>query len=314
MSDEPVAVFDLGTNSTRLLVVAADGRETTRRATVTRLGDGVDASGRLSEAAIERTVDCLRAYQQICDAVGVRRKRAVATSAARDASNSAELFRQVGEVIGVEPDLLSGAEEGRVAFAGATMGLLPRLGPFGARELDLVIDIGGGSTELIAGVPGLAPEAVCSLDIGCVRLSERLLHGDPPAAMELSDAVAIVHSYFDDAQREIPIVNSATRLLGVAGSITTVAAIEIGLHTYDRDRIHHFVLTRDAVEDVFRTVATESRADRAFNPGLPLDRVGTIVAGVLILATAMRHFGFDTCTVSETDILDGLAAQLHAES
>lgn len=306
----PVAVFDIGTNSTRMLVVAADGREILRRATVTRLGAGVDASGRLSGAAIERTIECMRAYQLSCLDAGVSRMRAVTTSASRDASNVAELVAGVRSVLGVEPELLSGDEEGRLAFAGASLGLSPRTSPFGERELDVVLDIGGGSTELIVGVPGLAPEGVCSLNIGCVRLSERLLHGNPPTAMELSDAIAIARSYFDDAQREIPIVNDATRLIGLAGSITTVAAMEIGLHAYDRNRIHHFVLTRVAVEDVFRTLATESRADRAFNPGLPPERVDTIVAGALILAAAMRHFGFDACTVSETDILDGLAAEL----
>ena len=151
---------------------------------------------------------------------------------------------------------------------------------------------------------------VVSVDIGCVRLTEKFLHGDPPAPEELSQAISVVHDHLDDVARDLPAVKTAARLVGLAGTVTTMAAVEIGLQTYDRDRIHHFVLTRTAAEDVFRTLATEARADRVHNPGLEEARADVIVGGAVILVTVMRHFGFAECLVSEADILDGLAATL----
>jgi exopolyphosphatase/guanosine-5'-triphosphate,3'-diphosphate pyrophosphatase len=151
-----------------------------------------------------------------------------------------------------------------------------------------------------------------SLDVGCVRLTERFLTSDPPDPGELADALTIVRQHLDDVVREMPESLDAARLVGLAGSVTTVAAIELGLQTYDRDRIHHFHLTRAAAEDVFRTLATERREDRRANPGLEPERVDVIVAGALILVAVMRHFDFDECLVSESDILDGLVASLLA--
>jgi exopolyphosphatase/guanosine-5'-triphosphate,3'-diphosphate pyrophosphatase len=232
------------------------------------------------------------------DRFDVDRVRMTATSAARDAANRDEFFAGAEEAVGVRPELLDGDEEGRLSFEGATRELDPRDGPF------LVVDIGGGSTEFA--VEG----AAMSVDIGCVRLTERFLHGDPPRPEELSQALSVVHDYLDDIEREIPAVNDATRLVGLAGTVTTVAAVEIGLSTYDRDRIHHFLLTRAAAEDVFRTLATEKRADRVHNPGLEEARADVIVGGCCVLVGVMRHFGFETCLVSEADILDGLALSL----
>lgn len=304
-----VAAVDVGTNSTRLLIVDIDSREIVRRSTVTRLGAGVDKTRRLSADGIARTVDCLRAYRPLMDEHGVTAVRAVTTSAARDASNRAELQDEASVVLGVPLELLSGEEEGRLGFAGATAGLAP--GPDGT--FDMVVDIGGGSTEFAVGRPGAPPLGVWSADIGCVRVTELYLHSDRPTAEELSSGVTVTHAHLDDVQREVPQSDEATRLIGVGGSITTVAAVEIGLLTYDRDRIHHFELTRAAVEDVFRTLATEKRVDRAFNPGLPPDRVDTIVGGALILATVMRHFDLDACLVSEHDLLHGIVAALLAD-
>ena len=303
-----VAALDLGTNSTRLLIVDDAGRELARASTVTRLGAGVDKSRVLTADGIARTTDCLRAYRLLLDEHGVSRMRAVTTSAARDAGNRDELFEAAAAALGFPVDLLSGAEEGRLGFVGATAGLTP--GPDAA--LDMVVDIGGGSTEFVVGRPGEEPLGVWSADIGCVRVTELYLHSNRPTAEELSSGVTVTHAHLDDVQREVPPSDEATRLIGVGGSITTVAAVEIGLATYDRDRIHHFVLTRAAVEAVFRTLATEKRADRACNPGLPVDRVDTIVGGALILATVMRHFDLDTCLVSERDLLDGIVASLLA--
>jgi exopolyphosphatase / guanosine-5'-triphosphate,3'-diphosphate pyrophosphatase len=301
----PIASLDLGTNSTRVLVARpTDGGLDVldRRNTITRLGQGVGASGRLAPEAIERTLDCLRGYHEILDRHGVERVRVAATSASRDAANRDEFFDAVEELIGTRPELLSGDEEGRLSFRGATGELDPATGPF------LVIDIGGGSTELIVGTDRV--EGVMSVDIGCVRLTEKFLLHDPPQPEELSACISLSETYLDDVVREIPAVAEARTLVGLAGTITTVVAVEIGLETYDRDRIHHFHLTHDAAEDVFRTLATESRADRIHNPGLEEARADVIVAGCCVLVAVFRHFGFDEMIVSEADILDGLALSL----
>jgi exopolyphosphatase/guanosine-5'-triphosphate,3'-diphosphate pyrophosphatase len=299
-----VAAIDCGTNSTRLLVADAEGRTLDRRTTITRLGAGVDGTGRLAPDAIERVLAALREYRQVMDAHGVERVRMAATSAARDASNRDDLFTAVEAIIGTMPELLSGEEEGRLSFAGATAELDPGDGPF------LVVDIGGGSTEFVVG--RTEPTGVISIDQGCVRLTERFLSSDPPDPGELSDALSVLRTHLDDVVRLVPDTMDAARLVGLAGSVTTVAAVEQGLRTYDRDRIHHFRLTRAAAEDVFRTLATERREDRAANPGLEPARVDVIVAGALILVGVMRHFDFDECLVSEADILDGLVASLLA--
>lgn len=297
-----VAAIDCGTNSTRLLVADAEGRTLARLMTITRLGQGVDATRNLAPEAIERTVAALRAYRSVMDEHGVERVRMTTTSAARDARNRADFFDAAELVVGVRPELLSGDEEGRLSFAGATAELDPADGPFA------VVDIGGGSTEFAVGTT--EPEGVLSLDIGCVRITEKFIHSDPPAPEELSQAISVVHSYLEDVAREIPAVKEARRLVGLAGTVAAMAAVEIGLPVYDRDRIHHFVLTRDAAEDVFRTLATEKRADRIFNPGLEEERADVIVGGAAVLVTIMRHFDFSECLVSEADILDGLTATL----
>ena len=299
-----VAAIDCGTNSTRLLVTDEGGRILERLMRITRLGEGVGASGELRADAIGRTVDVLREYRQVLDRFEVKRVRMSATSAARDARNRDEFFSAAEEVIGVRPELLAGDEEGRLSFAGATAELPVGSGPY------LVVDIGGGSTEFVVGTAGSEPEGVLSVDIGCVRLTEQYLHGDPPTAEELSMAVSVVRDYMDDVAREIPAVKGVDQLIGLAGTITTMAAVEIGLPAYDRDRIHHFVLTHDAAEDVFRTLATERRADRIHNPGLEEARADVIVGGAIILVGIMRYFEFRECLVSEADILDGLAASI----
>jgi exopolyphosphatase/guanosine-5'-triphosphate,3'-diphosphate pyrophosphatase len=299
-----IASVDLGTNSTRVLVGRPTGaglEVLDRRTTITRLGQGVGASGRLAPEAVERTLDCLRGYREILDRHGVERVRVAATSASRDAANRDEFFGAVEALIGTRPELLSGDEEGRLSFRGATGELDPAKGPF------LVVDIGGGSTEFIVGTDRV--EGVMSVDIGCVRLTEKFLHHDPPQPEELSACISLTDAYLDDVVREIPAAEART-LVGLAGTVTTVAAVEIGLETYDRDRIHHFHLTREAAEDVFRTLATESRADRVHNPGLEEARADVIVGGCCVLVALFRRLGFDEMIVSEADILDGLALSL----
>ena len=300
-----VASLDLGTNSTRVLVARpVDGKLDIldRRNTITRLGQNVGATGRLADEAVERTLACLREYRAVLDDHGVDRLRAAATSAARDAANRDEFFDAVEDVVGVRPELLSGADEGRMSFLGATGDLDPARGPF------LIIDIGGGSTEFILGTDHV--EGVISVDVGCVRLTEKFLDHDPPLPEELSASISFADAYLDDVLREVPGTAEARTLVGLAGTITTVAAVEIGLATYDRDAIHHFVLTRDAAEDVFRTLATEPLADRIHNPGLEEARADVIVGGCCVLVALFRRFGFDEMIVSEADILDGLALSL----
>jgi exopolyphosphatase/guanosine-5'-triphosphate,3'-diphosphate pyrophosphatase len=300
-----IAAVDLGTNSTRVLVgrSTGDGLEILdRRNTITRLGQDVGASGRLAPEAIARTLDCLRDYREILDRHRVERVRVAATSASRDAANRDEFFDAVEALIGTRPELLSGDDEGRLSFAGATAELDPASGPF------LVVDIGGGSTEFIVGTDRV--EGVVSVDIGCVRLTEKFLHHDPPQPEELSACISLTDAYLDDVVREIPAAAEARTLVGLAGTVTTVAAVEIGLETYDRDCIHHFHLTHEAAEDVFRTLATESRADRIHNPGLEEARADVIVGGCCVLVALFRHLGFDEMIVSEADILDGLALSL----
>ncbi|HVM01916.1 MAG TPA: Ppx/GppA phosphatase family protein [Acidimicrobiales bacterium] len=294
----PAAAIDCGTNSTRLLVTDGGSRPIERLMTITRLGQGVDAARRLAPEAVDRTLAVLREYRAVMDRHGVERVRVAATSAVRDAVNRDEFLDAAEAVVGVRPELLPGDEEGRLSFAGATAALDPAAGPF------LVVDIGGGSTEFVVGSD--APVGVASVDVGCVRITERYLHSDPPTPLELSQAISVMHAHLEDVKRELPAVSEARRLVGLAGTVTTMAAVEIGLAVYDPGRIHHFVLTRAAAEDVFRTLATERRADRVHNPGLEEARADVIVGGAAILVSIMRHFDFDHCLVSEADILDGL--------
>jgi exopolyphosphatase/guanosine-5'-triphosphate,3'-diphosphate pyrophosphatase len=311
-ADAPtVAAIDCGTNSTRLLVSrlgqGGDGRWSAvatldRQNTITRLGKGVDATGKLDPEAIDRTLAVLRRYRSSLDAHGATQVRITATSAARDASNRDELFVAAEEIVGARPELLSGEEEGHLTFTGATAELDPADGPF------LVADIGGGSTELTVGTD--AVEAVRSLDIGCVRLTEKHLHSDPPAAEELSNAIGEASELIADALREVPAYGEARTLVGVAGTVSTVAAVELGLAEYDRDAIHHLRLGRAQVEDVFRTLATEKARDRAHNPGLEPARVDVIVGGCCVLVALLRTLGADELLVSESDILDGLVQSL----
>jgi exopolyphosphatase/guanosine-5'-triphosphate,3'-diphosphate pyrophosphatase len=298
---ETLAAIDCGTNSTRLLV-ARGGATVERLMTITRLGQDVSETAQLHDEAISRTVEALTGYREVMDRHGVDRVRITATSAARDASNREVFFDRAEQVVGARPELLGGEEEGRLSFVGATAELDPADGPF------LVADIGGGSTELAVGSDRC--EAARSMDVGCVRLTEQFLHHDPPLPEELTAALSVVEVWLDDMVRDAPMVRTARRFVGLAGTVATVAAVEIGLAEYDRDRIHHFVLTRAAVEDVFRTLATEAAADRRWNPGLEPGRVDVIVGGCCALVAIMRYFDFDECLVSEADILDGLVASL----
>jgi exopolyphosphatase / guanosine-5'-triphosphate,3'-diphosphate pyrophosphatase len=303
-----VAAFDIGTNSTRLLVADLDGSgrdakllPVERRTQITRLGQGVDDTRTLHPDAIERTLDTLRTYRGLIDELGVTNVRATATSASRDATNRDDFFDPAEQVIGVRPELLSGDEEARLEFLGATA-------ESSATPPYLVVDIGGGSTEFIVGTE--EPAGLCSIDIGCVRLTEQFLHSDPPTAEELSQAVSVVRDHLADVDRLVPAAAGAHTLIGTAGTMWTLAAIELGVDPSESDRIDGFVLRRAAAEEVFRTLATEPISRRRHNPGLDPGRVDIIVGGAIVAVSVLRHWGFDELVVSEADILDGLARSI----
>jgi len=305
--DGPVAAIDCGTNSTRLLVVDRDRSTLARRMIVTRLGERVDETGELAEAAIARTLAALREYRQTIDHYGVVRLRAVATSAARDAKNAEAFFSAAETVLGVRPELLSGTEEGRLSYRGATFELDPKKGPY------LVVDLGGGSTEFVAGSPkgsNEPPEAIVSLDIGCVRVTERFLSGDPPTADSVRAARAAVGATLDEALRANPALKVPESMVGVAGTISTLAALEIGLDHYDSERVHLARLSRAAVERWLETLADEPVEKRRRRGAIEPGRADVIVGGALVLAEVMAAFERDELVHSERDILDGIAAEL----
>lgn len=300
----PVAAIDCGTNSVRLLITADGRTQIERLMRITRLGQGVDATGRFDPEAIERTLKVLREYREVIDRHGVERIRMAATSASRDAANRDEFFDAARDILGVMPEVISGEEEGRLSFLGATADLDPELGPF------LVCDIGGGSTEFVFGTT--EAEATISVDMGCVRMTEAWLHHDPPTAEELSQALSVIDIHLDDVARELPMLGEARTFVGLAGTVSNTASVELGLVDYDREQIHHLVLTRPAIEDVFRTLATETVEQRKDNPGLEAQRADVIVGGLCVLVATMRKFALQECLVSESDILDGLAMSLLA--
>jgi exopolyphosphatase/guanosine-5'-triphosphate,3'-diphosphate pyrophosphatase len=252
--------------------------------------------------AVDRVLDVLGEFRTVLDQHGVTRTRMVTTSATRDVANREDFFDSVEEVVGLRPELLSGAEEGRLAFEGAMAELNPADGPF------LVVDIGGGSTEFVLGAE--VAEVVHSCDIGSVRLTEGWIAHDPPLPEELHACLAVTEGHLDEVVQEMPRAKEARTLVGLAGTVSCIAAVELGLAAYDRDQLHHFRLTKEAVEEVFRTLATENRAERMANPGLEEGRAEVIVAGTAILVKVMRQLGFSSCLVSEADLLDGLVASL----
>lgn len=294
-----VAAVDIGTNSVRLLIADERGRELERPMRITRLGQGVDVSGALAAPAIARTVLVLKQYRALCERHGVQRLRATATSAARDARNSDEFFAQAEQALGVRPELLSGDEEARLSFAGATADLPRAAGPF------LIMDIGGGSTELVLG--DSQPETLVSLQLGCVRMTERHLKSDPPSAEQLAACLADVERTLATA-RSID-AERAKRVVGLAGTVTALSAMQLGLERYDAKRTHHSTLTLAQVEDSFLKLSAATTLERRRLLVEP-ERADVIVGGAAVLLGCFRHFDIAELLVSEHDILDGLAATL----
>ena len=307
-----VAAIDIGSNSVRLLVVGPEGAERCREMHITRLAEGVDQGGRLGAEPMARTLDVLAGYATLLRQHAVARVRVTATSAARDAQNRDEFFERVERSVGSRPELLSGGAEAALAFAGATADQPATAGPF------LTLDIGGGSTEFAFGHSAVrsdvlgsgAPECSISLDMGCVRVTERFLRSDPPAPTELDAASAFIRTQLERADAAVPCRRAKT-WLGLAGTVTSLAARDAGITHYDPSVTHGYRLARSSVETLHRELASRP-ATRRIELLLEPKRAGVIVGGSIILVEVMRHFGLHHITVSERDILDGLAASLRA--
>jgi exopolyphosphatase/guanosine-5'-triphosphate,3'-diphosphate pyrophosphatase len=297
-----VAAVDMGTNSIRLLVADPtddDIAEISRDLVITRLGQGVDRTGRLDPGALDRTLEVLARYARRARALGAERIRVGATSAVRDASNRERLFEEVERVAGASAEVLTGEREAALSFLGATADA-PANPPY------LVFDIGGGSTEFALGTEG--PEAVVSVDLGSVRAHERVAPADPPTPEDLEAMDGVVAEGLVEAEAAIP--RRAATLVGVAGTTTTVQGIALGLDSYDPEALHGSVLTLAEAERVSAELAAMTVAERAAIPVMTPGREDVIVAGTRILLGIFRTFGFEECLVSERDILDGLALEM----
>jgi exopolyphosphatase/guanosine-5'-triphosphate,3'-diphosphate pyrophosphatase len=295
-----LGAIDIGTNSVRMLVTDADGNELERSMRMTRLGQGVDVTGELAQAAIARTLAVLAEYAATLRMRGATRVRAVATSAARDARNGAQFFDAAQRSLGVRPELLSGEAEARWSFLGATLGLSRGAGPF------LVIDLGGGSTELVLGTD--RPEAAISLQMGCVRMTERHLHGDPPTNEQLAACASDVRAQLGRALTVIDVARART-VIGLAGTVSALSALELGLARYDATCTHHSRLSAAQVAASCARLARVSLAERRALLVEPA-RAEVIVGGAVVLTTLMNELQIGELLVSEHDILDGLAASL----
>lgn len=293
------AAVDCGTNSTRLTI--ADGGDVLHRGLqITRLGEGVHDSNRLKPEAIARTVQALSEFADLMKAKGVERCRAVATSAVRDAVNSDDFLEAASAALGYPVEVIAGDEEARLTFSGATVGL-PSL-PY------LVVDIGGGSTELVLGEGPRLINGV-SIDVGAVRLTEMFVTTDPPEPSELYDAFAYVEAKLAEVEHILEVPKHQPELIGVAGTITTLAMLDQGLVTYDPALTHGYVLERDAIEEMFRSMCLQSSAERV-EAGVEKGRADIIIAGMVVLLSVMRGWQLDRCRVSETDILQGMLESL----
>jgi exopolyphosphatase/guanosine-5'-triphosphate,3'-diphosphate pyrophosphatase len=306
-----VAAIDCGTNSIRLLVADADPEtgelvDLDRRMVIVRLGQGVDRTGRLAPEALERTFAACREYAAVIKEYGAERLRFVATSASRDAENRDEFVRGVLDILGVEPEVISGDQEAEFSFTGATKELTGRddlAKPF------LVVDIGGGSTEFVVGDEHV--RAARSVDVGCVRMTERhLVHeghvSDPPTEAEIASMWADIERALDLAEETVPLREAHT-LVGLAGSVTTLSAIHQDLPEYDSAAIHHSRIPYARVREITEWLLRSTHAERAAIPSMHPGRVDVIGAGALVLQSIMERVGAEEVVVSEHDILDGIA-------
>ncbi len=303
MTGRRVAAIDCGTNTIRLLIgEVADGRvhELCRLMETNRLGAGLGATGMISAEALQRSAAALEVFAGHIDRLQPDAVRMVATSASRDARNSGDFVELARATVGVSPEVITGQEEAQLSFAGATVGLDPGV-------CRLVVDIGGGSTEFVVG--DRAVQGSHSTNMGCVRLTERHLKHDPPTAAELAAARADVLAAINEARAQVD-VTSATQIVGVAGTVTTIAGIALALPAYDAVAIHQSVVTAAQIRDITEMLTRADFATRRDIPVMHPGRVDVIAAGALILDTIMQELDFDELTASETDILHGIALSI----
>ncbi|MFI8996047.1 exopolyphosphatase [Streptomyces sp. NPDC053542] len=309
-----VAAIDCGTNSIRLLVADADPetgelKDLDRRMKIVRLGQGVDRTGRLAPEALERTFAACREYATVIEELGAEKLRFVATSASRDAENREDFVRGVVDILGVEPEVITGDQEAEFSFTGATKELT------GRDDLEkpyLVVDIGGGSTEFVLGADSV--RAARSVDVGCVRMTERhLVHDgevtDPPTAEQIAAIKADVAAALDEAAETVPLGEAHT-LVGLAGSVTTLAGIALRLEEYDSAAIHHARIPLAKVREITDRLLASTHDERAAIPVMHPGRVDVIAAGALVLLSIMERTGAQEVVVSEHDILDGIGWSL----
>lgn len=301
-----VAAIDCGTNSIRLLVAEISQGELIefdRQMVIVRLGEGVDRTGEFSPIALERTFAACDTYAEVIAAADVQAVRFVATSASRDVSNRDEFIRGVRSRLGIEPEVITGAEEARLSFSGAVGGLASGMAP----EPRLVVDIGGGSTECVLG--NEVPKSSWSADIGCVRMTERHLHADPPTGEQVAATRTDIARALDEIEHHVPL-DQAASMIGLAGTVTTVSAIAHDLPDYDPAFLHGSVITSAQINEVVERLLVMPRAERAAIPVMHPGRVDVIAGGGLVLQEVLARTGLDRVVVSETDILDGIALSL----
>jgi exopolyphosphatase / guanosine-5'-triphosphate,3'-diphosphate pyrophosphatase len=300
-----VAAIDCGTNSTRLLVSDADGGELIRLMRITRLGQGVDRENRLAPEAIARTADVLQEFRRSMDDLGVDRVRMVATSAVRDAENGADFIEAAGAAVGTAPEVLTGLEEGKLAYRGANADL----SPFGGDTL--VVDIGGGSTEITLGREGSVSSV--SLQLGCVRLTERFLTSDPPTPDEVAATRIAIGDALTWGEQRMPQLlglDGRRRLVGLAGTVSTLASLKLKLAEYDVDRLHHATISLAEVVGLCDTLASLSATERRGLVGMVPGRADVILGGALVLEAVAARYQCPEVIVSEKDILDGIVLSI----
>lgn len=291
------------------------GAELLRLMRVTRLGEGVAATGRLAPGAIARTLQTLSSYRAEMDRLGVERFRAVATAAARDADDTGAFLERASEVLRGPLEVLPAEEEGRLAFLGATAEL--RSGPvtieWGSADAQApctVLDVGGGSTELVVGHPGEPPLGMVSLATGCVRITEGYLRSDPPTAAQMAAAADEVAGLMEEAFNRLPVLSGIGRVVGVAGTVSALAMLAAGLGSYDRSLVHHRWLALGAVRTWRDRLARLPAAERSRAHHLEPGRADVVVGGAIVVVGALEALGSDGLLVSESDILDGVATSL----
>lgn len=304
-----VAVIDCGTNSTRLLIVDADGATRAREMTITRLGQEVATTGRLHPDALDRVYRCLNRYREIMDSLGVTSGTLVATSAARDAANGAEFLAECERITGVSSQLLTGAEEATASYIGATADL-PE-----SPKTPMIMDIGGGSTELAVVLGGHL--VAHSMQLGCVRVTEAHLGSGLLTVEAKESANAMIEAEIDRLFQTQPRMLEAVgtvRLIGLAGTVATLAQLDVGVSEYQRDLVHHHVITREVVQLWTERLGAELPTDRLRRLGMVPGREDVLVGGLLVLDAVMGRFAIDHLLSSECDILDGVAAQLQGRA